>query len=94
MFLQLWYISLRYAAKHHYENSETSYSFLGLFAGYTLHFILHSILPHELVQCMYTLDKLLESTVDRRTDIWNILPEVNRGHSTLADALRCKLELL
>lgn len=40
------------------------------------------------------LDELLESTVERRADVGNFLPEVDRGDSALGDALRGELELL
>ena len=40
------------------------------------------------------LDHLLESTVDGRADVGDILPEVDGGNSALADALGGELELL
>lgn len=40
------------------------------------------------------LDELLESTVDGRTDVGDILVEVYGGNSTFADALRSEFELL
>jgi hypothetical protein len=40
------------------------------------------------------LNELLESTVDRRADVWDIFPEVNGSNSTLGNSLRSELELL
>lgn len=40
------------------------------------------------------LDDLLESTVDGRADVGDLLPEVNRSKSTLGDTLGGELELL
>lgn len=40
------------------------------------------------------LDDLLESTVDRRTDVGDVLPELNSGHGPLGDALGGEFELL
>jgi hypothetical protein len=40
------------------------------------------------------LDKLLESAVNRRADVRDILPEVHGGDSALGDALWGELELL
>lgn len=43
---------------------------------------------------MCSLDELLESTVDRRADVRDVLPEVNGGNCALGDTLRSELELL
>lgn len=43
--------------------------------------------------CSLDLDDVLESTVDRAPDRLNLLPEVDRGDGTLADALRSELKL-
>ena len=40
------------------------------------------------------LDELLESPVDGRADVGDVLPEVNGGDGTLGDALGSELELL
>lgn len=40
------------------------------------------------------LDKLLESTVERRADIWNILPEVDSLLRALGDTFWSELEFL
>jgi hypothetical protein len=40
------------------------------------------------------LDKLLESAVDRRADVRNVLVELNGRNSTLANALWGELKLL
>lgn len=37
---------------------------------------------------------LLESSVDRRADVGDVLPEIDRGDGALGNALRCELELL
>lgn len=60
-----------------------------------------SLRKRDFVQtCYFThfdfirLDDLLESTVDGRSDIGDLLPEVNGGDSALGDALGGELELL
>ena len=40
------------------------------------------------------LDKLLESPVDRRADVRNVLPEIDSGNSALGDSFWCEFELL
>jgi hypothetical protein len=37
---------------------------------------------------------LLESPIDRRADVWDVLPEINSGYGTLADALGSEFKLL
>ena len=53
-----------------------------------------SLITRVLVpDCAY-LDELLESTVERRADVGNLLPEVHRGDSALGDTLRGELKLV
>lgn len=40
------------------------------------------------------LDELLESSVDRRADVWNVLPKVNGSDGALGDTFWGELELL
>lgn len=49
--------------------------------------------PHNL-HSISTLDKLLESAVNRRAQVRDVLVEVHRGDSALGDALWGELELL
>jgi hypothetical protein len=44
--------------------------------------------------CGEDLDELLERAVDGRPDVGNVLPELDRRHGTLGNALGGELELL
>ena len=49
----------------------------------------------ETCQITHTsLDDLLESAVDGRPDVGDVLPEVDGGHCALGNALRGELKLL
>ena len=47
-----------------------------------------------LIWSLPSLDHLLESTVQGRADVGDVLPEVDRGQGALGDALGGELELL
>jgi len=49
---------------------------------------------HRYTLLFFYLNELLESTVDRRPDVRNVLPEVYGSDGALGNALRGELELL
>jgi hypothetical protein len=52
------------------------------------------LLPLAILLLFFPLDDLLESTVDGRADVGDLLPEIDRGNSPLGDTLGGELELL
>lgn len=54
----------------------------------------YTIISFPLKSKILYLNQLLESTVKRRAERLDVLPEVNGGHRALGDAFRCELEFL